>query len=103
MSTNSLDITVRPRRVFGWPTMIGGGATAGAIGIVIGLLTAELFFLKATNHPTISFNANVAQPIPASVPAVFKVVPSPVIETNPRFFFGTGDGSGGYYAERPMQ
>jgi hypothetical protein len=30
-----------------------------------------------------------------------KIVPSPVIETNPKFFFGSGDGSNGYYAERP--
>jgi len=28
-------------------------------------------------------------------------VPSPVIDPNPVFFFGTGDGSAGYYAEDP--
>jgi hypothetical protein len=30
-------------------------------------------------------------------------VPSPVIEANGQFFFGTGDGSVGYYSERPVQ
>ena len=28
---------------------------------------------------------------------------SPLIDTNSEFFFGTGDGSVGYYAERPNQ
>jgi len=30
-------------------------------------------------------------------------VPAPVIETHAKFFFGTGDGSAGYYAERPSE
>jgi hypothetical protein len=34
-------------------------------------------------------------------PATLEIVPSPVIDTNSEFFFGTGDGSIGYYAERP--
>ena len=29
-----------------------------------------------------------------------EIVPSPVIETNPQFFFGTGDQSAGYYSDR---
>jgi hypothetical protein len=29
------------------------------------------------------------------------IVASPTIEANSPFFFGTGDGSNGYYAERP--
>jgi hypothetical protein len=28
-------------------------------------------------------------------------VASPTIEENPKFFFGAGDGSNGYYSERP--
>jgi hypothetical protein len=28
-------------------------------------------------------------------------VASPTIETNSQFFFGSGNGSSGYYAERP--
>jgi hypothetical protein len=37
---------------------------------------------------------------PAEIETV-SFVTSPSIETNPQFFFGTGDGSNGYYAERP--
>ena len=36
-------------------------------------------------------------------PAAFVIVPSPVIDTNPQFYFGTGDGSSGYYAEAPAR
>jgi hypothetical protein len=36
-------------------------------------------------------------------PATFEIVPSPVIEPNPKFFFGAGDGSSGYYDERPAR
>ena len=36
-------------------------------------------------------------------PATLEIVPSPVIDTNSEFFFGTGDGSIGYYAERPIR
>jgi putative SOS response-associated peptidase YedK len=36
-------------------------------------------------------------------PATLEIVPSPVIDTNDEFFFGTGDRSAGYYAERPNQ
>jgi hypothetical protein len=31
-----------------------------------------------------------------------EIVSSPVIDPNPTFFFGTGDGSAGYYAEAPL-
>jgi hypothetical protein len=34
-------------------------------------------------------------------PATLAIVPSPIIDPNPVFFFGTGDGSAGYYAEDP--
>jgi hypothetical protein len=36
-------------------------------------------------------------------PATLEIVPSPVIDTHSEFFFGTADGSAGYYAERPNQ
>jgi hypothetical protein len=36
-------------------------------------------------------------------PAAFEIAPSPVIEPNPKFFFGAGDGSSGYYDERPAR
>ena len=47
--------------------------------------------------------AHVSQPVAnqerATETASF--VASPTIDTNSEFFFGSGDGSSGYYAERP--
>ncbi len=98
MSTTSLDITtVRPRRVLRWAAIIGGAATA----VVIGLLTAESSFYTATD-PKAGNNASLSQPVAASGPVTFEIVPSPVIDTNAQFFFGTGDGGAGYYSERPI-
>ena len=93
MSTMSLDVTTdRPRRVLRWAAIIGG---ATATAVVIGLLTA---------HPTATdakagTHASLSQPAAAPGLVTFEIVPSPVIETNARFFFGTGDGSAGYYSE----
>ena len=46
---------------------------------------------------------NVSQPIGNQEPATEAVsfVTSPTIDTNSEFFYGSGDGSSGYYAERP--
>ncbi len=99
MSTMSLDVTsVRPRRVLPWAAMIGSAAA----GIVIGLLTAGSFFATATD-PKASVNVSLSQPVAVPEPVTFEIVPSPVVETNGQFFFGTGDGSAGYYSERPVQ
>ncbi len=38
----------------------------------------------------------------ATEPATFDIVPASVIEIKPVFFFGTGDNSAGFYAERPI-
>jgi hypothetical protein len=45
----------------------------------------------------------VSGPAANQEPATEKVsfVTSPTMETNPQFLFGSGDGSNGYYAERP--
>ena len=100
MSTMSLDVTtVRPRRVLRWAAMIGGAA---ATAVVIGLLIAQSFFHDATNAKP-SANSNLNQPVATPELVTFEIVPSPVIETNGQFFFGTGDGSAGYYSERPVQ
>ena len=97
MSTMSLDVTsVRPRRVLRWTAIIGGVATA----VVIGLPTAQSFFHTDAKPGA---NTSLSQPVAAPVPVAFQIVPSPVIETNGQFFFGTGDGSAGYYSERPVQ
>ena len=100
MSTTSLDVTtVRPRRVLRWAAMIGGAA---ATAVVIGLLIAQSFFHTATNAKP-SANSSPNQPVATPELVTFEIVPSPVIETNGQFFFGTGDGSTGYYSERPVQ
>jgi hypothetical protein len=75
--------------------MIGAAATA-----VVILLIAQPFFYTPT-EPKAGANASLSQPVLAPEPVTLKFVPSPVIETNPKFFFGSGDGSNGYYAERP--
>ncbi len=100
MSTMSLDVTtVRPRRVLRWAAVIGGAA---ATAVVIGPLIAQSFFHAATNAKP-SANSSLNQPGATPELATFEIVPSPVIETNGQFFFGTGDGSTGYYSERPVR
>jgi len=95
MSTMSLDVTtVRPRRLLPWATMLGGLVT----GFAIGVLTVGSFFATATD-PKTSVNVSLSQPVAVPEPVAFEIVPSPVIETNGQFFFGTGDGSAGYYSE----
>jgi len=38
-----------------------------------------------------------------ATPAALEIKPSPVIEPDPGFFVGAGDGGNGYYAERPAR
>ena len=95
--TMSLDATtVHPRRAFRWAAMIAGSATA----VILGLVIAQSFFYIPTNSKA-GANTSQSQPVAAAEPVTLEIVPSPVIETNPKFFFGSGDGSNGYYAERP--
>ena len=76
--------------------MIAGSATV----VMIGLLIAQSFFYTPAS-PKAGANTSQSQPVAAAEPVTLEIVPSPVIETNPKFFFGSGDGSNGYYAERP--
>jgi putative NADH-flavin reductase len=76
-----------------------GGATALA-------MTALLFsqpFYSAMSNPKAASSADVSRPVANQEPVIEEVsfVPSPTLETNPKFFFGSGDGSNGYYGERP--
>ena len=75
--------------------------TAGATVLAIGLLTTGSVLYSTDNAsavptPTFSTFSRAVE-----TPATLEIVPSPVIDTNSEFFFGTGDGSIGYYAERP--
>jgi hypothetical protein len=70
-----------------------GGATAI---VLLGLVFGKPFYSAASS-------TDVSRPAANQEPATEEVsfVTSPTKETNPQFFFGSGDGSNGYYAERP--
>ncbi len=76
-----------------------GGATAI---VMIALLFAKPFY-SAMTVPRAAGGADVSQPVETQESATEKVsfVTSPTMDTNPQFLFGCGDGSNGYYAERP--
>ena len=96
MNTLSLNApTVRQHRMLRWAAVIGGMTVAFATG----LLTAKSFSFTA-ERPHAAIDAVVNQPAAASAPTTFEIVPSPVIDARPRFFFGTGDGNGSW-ADRP--
>jgi hypothetical protein len=74
------------------------GATAA---VMISLLFVKPIYSAVTNPKAVT-GMRASQPADQQLktePASF--VGSPSIEANPQFFFGSGDGSGGYYAERP--
>jgi hypothetical protein len=81
--------------------IVAGTATVVVIGLLIaGSVISTTSDATTGTHitaPTFSTFASVE----SSGPKTFDIVPSPVIEPNPVFYFGTGDGSAGYYAERP--
>jgi hypothetical protein len=87
---------VRPHRLLHWAPIVGCAAAA----VAIGLLTDETF-LYAAAEPETAAPVALSEKVATPEPAYLEFVASPVIETNPQFFFGSGDGSNGYYAERP--
>ena len=100
MTPTTLDAsTVRPRRALRWTFLIGGVAVAG----VIGLLTSQSFSFTPTQHGNTGLNAWVVSEYDAAPSQTTnEIVPSPVIETDAVFFYGTGDGSAGYYADQRL-
>ncbi|HML06723.1 MAG TPA: hypothetical protein VK430_01150 [Xanthobacteraceae bacterium] len=101
MNAINLDFTNRSHGVARWVAVIGGTAVVIITGAAALLGAASFFSANTFDHRTASVPAAASDPLAA--PSVFKIVPSPVIETNSQFFFGTGDSSAGYYAERPIQ
>jgi hypothetical protein len=96
MTTTNANVPIVARRpVLRWAVVIGGIA----VGFATGLLTAKSFSFSA--EPKTVIAARPTQPAAAPAPATSEIVPSPVIEANPEFFFGTGDGSAGNYSDRP--
>ena len=77
--------------------------TAGAAGLAIGLLTTGSVLYSTDNASAVTTPTFSAFSRAMETPATLEIVPSPVIDTNSEFFFGTGDGSIGYYAERPIR
>jgi len=75
--------------------------TTGAAALAIGLLTtgSVLYSTNDANAVTTRTFSTFSRAV--ETPETLEIVPSPVINTNSEFFFGTGDGSIGYYAERP--
>jgi hypothetical protein len=84
---------VHPHRMLRWAAVIAGMTVSFAMG----LLTANSLSSTA-ERPHAAIDTVVNQPAPT--PAVSEIVPSPVIEANPQFFYGAGDGNG-YWADRP--
>jgi hypothetical protein len=94
MTTTNANVPIVARRpVLRWAVLIGGIAA----GFATGLLTAKSFSFSA-HEPKAAIAAK--PPAAAPAPETSEIVPSPVIEANPQFFFGTGDGNGGYYSDR---
>ena len=78
-------------------TIAGGAAVVGIAVLTAGSL-ASTTRARIDTSPTFATSTASFEFLE---PAAFVIVPSPVIETNPQFYFGAGDGSAGYYAERP--
>ena len=98
MTTTNANVPIVARHpALGWAVLIGGIAA----GFATGLLTAKSFSFSA--EPKAAIAAKPAQAAAAPAPATSAIVPSPVIEANPQFFFGTGDGNGGYNSDRPAR
>jgi hypothetical protein len=96
MNTTNANVPIVARRpVLRWAVLVGGIA----VGFATGLLTAKSFSFSA-NEPKAAFVAKPPQPAAVPAPTTSAIVPSPVIEANPQFFFGTGDGNGGYDSDR---
>jgi hypothetical protein len=89
-------IAARLRRLLHWAAFVGCAAAA----VAIGLLTDEAFLYAAAEPETAAPIAHIEQ-VATAEPAYLGFAASPVTETNAQFFFGSGDGSDGYYAERP--
>jgi hypothetical protein len=72
--------------------------------VMLALLVSNSHFFRAVETVVVS-RADVKQSDTETAAKAEQTsfVVSPTIDTNPKFFFGAGDGSNGYYAERPRQ
>jgi hypothetical protein len=67
------------------------------------VMTAVVFAIPFYSAGNNSIPTGAGQSVKGQAPGSLGVsfVTSPTMDTDPKFFFGTGDGSNGYYAERP--
>jgi len=95
--------SIRKHRVKFWAIVVAGSA----IAITLACLTAASMHTTAIKAETANaLSAQVEPATPAkgeTTPAALEIKPSPVIEPDPGFFVGAGDGGNGYYAERPAR
>jgi hypothetical protein len=95
--------SLRKHRMTFWTIVVAGSA----IAITLACLTAASMHttaIKAETADTQSAQVRPATPPEGeTTPTAFEIKPSPVIEPDPGFFVGAGDGSNGYYAERPAR
>lgn len=92
----------RKHRVTFWAIVAAGSAVA----IALASFTAASMHTTTTKAETTSplgARAEPATPPNGDTSAALEIKPSPVIEPDPGFFVGAGDGSNGYYAERPSR
>ncbi len=91
-TTNANVPSAALRRLMPWAAIVLSVAT----GFASGLWTAQSFSLPARGTPP----AVAAKADPGAAAAAeattWPIVPSPVIEPRPQFFYGTGDGNGSY-------
>jgi hypothetical protein len=73
---------------------------AAATTLVMAAVVFAKPFYSAETGSNPSSRAGVGQSVPPPAQEV-SFVTSPTMDTDPKFFFGTGDGSNGYYAEAP--
>jgi hypothetical protein len=86
-------------------------ATFGAIVIAGSAIAISFACPTAASMDATAIEAEIANTQSAqaedntddTAPAAMEVAPSPVIEPDPSFFVGAGDGSNGYDPERPAR
>jgi hypothetical protein len=91
-ATNANALIAAQRRLLPWAAVV----LSIVAGFATGLWTAKSISLEAIG-PDKAVAAKVNPPVADAAAQTFPIVPSPVIEPRPQFFYGTGDGNGGYY------
>jgi len=93
----------RKHRVTFWAIVAAGSAIAIALASFTAASMRTTVIKAETTNPQ-GARAEPATPANGDTPlAALEIKPSPVIEPDPGFFVGAGDGSNGYYAERPSR